>query len=53
LVDYIYSSPRWDISEQQRQSFTDYIQSNMTENDGVINITKDTGLFTALKVQQV
>jgi len=53
LVDYIYSSPRWDISEEQRQSFTDYIQSNMTENDGVINITKDTGLFTALKVQQV
>lgn len=51
LVDYVLSGLRWGIKADRRQELLDYVQAVMDANEGVISITKATGLFTAIKAR--
>jgi SAM-dependent methyltransferase len=47
LVDYVLSGFRWGIGPERRAEFLEYVQALLDSNDGVIRITKDSGMFIA------
>ncbi len=48
LVDYVFSTIRRGLEETQREAFSTYIERRIAA-DGMIKITKDSGMFTARK----
>lgn len=49
LVDYVFSTIRHGLDESRRQDFTAYVERRIAA-DGMIKITKDSGMFTARKL---
>jgi SAM-dependent methyltransferase len=47
LVDYALSGMRLGLEDDRREEFADFIKQEMTANDGVISIKKDSGIFLA------
>ena len=47
LVDYAFSGMRMGLDENRREDFAEFIKQEMAENDGVIVIEKDSGMFLA------
>jgi SAM-dependent methyltransferase len=47
LVDYIFSGIRLRLEESRRDELTHFIQQEMSANNGVITIKKDSGIFIA------
>ncbi len=49
LVDYITSSVRLGLGVDRHSEFTSFIQRELTSNQGVLRITKDSGIFIAAR----
>jgi SAM-dependent methyltransferase len=47
LVDYAFSGMRLGLEKGRKEEFARFIQKEMTANDGVIAIKKDSGIFIA------
>lgn len=49
LLDYIFSG--WtDLAEDRQGSFKDFVKQKLEEHGGVLHITKDSGIFGAIRV---
>jgi len=52
LVDYVLSSVRSGLDENNRDDFKRFIEQEMTTNGGKIHIKKDSGMFKARKLRK-
>jgi len=49
LVDFVLSTSRFGLNEEQRKEFSYLISSEIQSNGGTIHISKDSGMFISMK----
>ena len=49
LADYILSGSRLGVVQEKRHELVDFLERKLAENNGVIMIMKDSGIFEACK----